>query len=229
MSARENYNRIIESVRHTALAAGRDPSHIKIISVSKTFPAADVQTAINDGITLFGENKVQEAKSKIPGLTGNFTFHLIGHLQSNKAKEAVKLFDVIHSIDKLSTASEVSKEALKIEKIQKILVQVNTSGEDTKSGCEPAQAPDLCRSIRELPNVALIGLMTIGPLSGDTDSVRKSFKMLKTLRDTISGELNMNLPELSMGMSSDFLTAVEEGATMLRIGSALFGNRDYTV
>ncbi len=228
MSIIDNYNKIKSHIREIAASTGREHEKIKIVAVSKIFPAATVQKAIDSGIWLFGENKVQEAKGKIQELNGEFSFHLVGHLQSNKAKDAVKLFDVIHSIDKVSTAERVNSEAKKISKIQKILIQVNTSGEETKSGVDPEEVFDLCSNIIGLDNIEVLGLMTIGPFTDDEQSIRKSFKILKNLLDDINSKLGFNLQELSMGMSSDYPIAIEEGATMVRVGSAIFGQRNYS-
>ena len=228
MSIVSSYKKLEEEINKKALEAGRDPKQIEVVAVSKTFSAGIIQEAVDGGIKLFGENRVQEAKSKIPEIKGDFSFHLIGYLQSNKAKDAVKIFDLIHSIDKFSTASRVSREAQKIEKNQKILVQVNTSGEETKNGIEPDSAAALCRDILELPNLELPGLMTIGPFTEDKKKIRESFRMLKNILEEINHKLGLSMKELSMGMSSDYLIALEEGATILRIGSAIFGKRGYS-
>lgn len=221
----QNYSAIRGRIDDRARTAGRKPEDIRIVAVSKTFPPETVQAAIDQGIRLFGENRVQEAKAKIPALSGDFRFHLVGHLQSNKARDAVRMFDMIHSIDKLSTARKVAEEALRAGKIQTVLVQVNTSAEETKSGIAPDGAFELCREAAALPGIALAGLMTIGPLEGDESAVRASFALLRKLRDDIGVRLGMELRELSMGMSGDYLIAVDEGATMVRIGSAIFGSR----
>lgn len=225
MSIIENYNCIVDEIKMIALKAGRNPDHITLIAVSKTFTPEIIQQAIDGGITIFGENRVQEAKAKIPQLKGNFTFHLVGHLQSNKAKDAVKLFECIHSIDKLSTAIEVDKEAKKINKIQNILIEVNTSGEPSKFGVEPDKALELCKGILDLQNLNCLGLMTVGPLTEDHNRIREAFKTLRLLIEDINRSLGISLKELSMGMSGDFDIAIEEGATMVRIGTAIFGQR----
>ncbi len=228
MSIIENYRRIHDEINEIRVSAGRNSGEIKIVSVSKTFPSCTVQEAIDQGIKIFGENKVQEAKQKITQLKGDFTFHLVGHLQSNKAKDAVRIFDLIHSIDKFSTAVRVNEEAKNINKIQKILVQVNTSGEDTKSGIKPDDTVELCRNITVLKNTELLGLMTIGPFTEDKNKIRTAFKKLNEQLRDCNSKLGTNMSELSMGMSSDYGIAVEEGATMLRIGSAIFGQRNYS-
>jgi len=225
MSIIDNYNHIKAQIQTIAHNTGRNPDSITIIAVSKTFPPQIIQEAIDNGITLFGENRVQEAKSKIPQLHGNFTFHLVGHLQSNKARDAVKLFDCIHSIDKLSTAIEVDKEAKKINKTQNILIEVNTSGEPSKFGVEPEKALEFCKAILDLQNVTCMGLMTVGPLTEDRNRIREAFKQLRLLKEEINQALGISLQELSMGMSGDFDIAIEEGATMVRIGTAIFGQR----
>ena len=225
MSIVDNYHYIQSEIKNIALRCNRNPDDITLIAVSKTFPPEIIQEAIDNGVTLFGENRVQEAKAKIPQLKGNFTFHLVGHLQSNKAKDAVKLFDCIHSIDRLSTAIEVDKEAKKIDTIQKILIEVNTSGEESKFGVVPSQAIELCKSILDLHNVRCRGFMTVGPLTDDRLAIRNAFALLQTLRDEINMKLGTSLHELSMGMSGDYDIAIEEGSTMLRIGTAIFGKR----
>jgi len=227
MSIIDNYNKIKEEIKNCAISSGRDPEDIKIISVSKTLPPIIIQEAIDSGISLFGENKIQEAKSKIPELKGDFIFQFIGHLQSNKVRDAVMLFDTIHSLDKLSTCYKVDKEAEKINKIQKILIQVNTSGEKTKNGIQPEEVLVLCEKILLLKNIDLLGFMTIGPLSDNSNSIRNSFKLLRKSLEEINTKLQINIKELSMGMSSDYKIAVEEGATFVRIGSAIFGDRSY--
>ncbi len=222
----DNYKQIKEDIEKIAASAGRN-EEIKIVAVSKTFPASMVQEAIDSGINLIGENKVQEAKGKAAELKGSFSLHLVGHLQSNKARDAVRLFDLIHSLDKSGTAERVNEEAGRINKIQKILVQVNTSGEETKSGAEPADTAKLCSEILKLKNIELLGLMTIGPLTDDAARIGKSFGMLRDLLAEINTKLGISMRELSMGMTSDYAIAVREGATMVRIGSAIFGNRNY--
>lgn len=227
MNLNENYKSIIDSIHEKALKCSRDPHSIKVVAVSKTFSAETVQEAINSGINLFGENKIQEAKNKIPLLSGDFDFHMVGHLQSNKSKDAVKLFSLIHSIDSLTTAEKLDREARNIDKIQNILIQINSSDEDSKSGILPDQAVDLAGSIIELKNLNLQGIMTIGPLTDNIKDIIKSFSLTAKIMGRINRELGINLKEISMGMSDDYLTAVEEGSTILRIGSAIFGGRSY--
>jgi pyridoxal phosphate enzyme (YggS family) len=207
-----------------AQRSGRDPSEIEIIAVSKTQPEAAVQEALRAGLTRFGENKVQEARGKIDSL-GRGIWHLIGHLQSNKAKDAVRLFDSIDSVDRLELAEEINHRAGAIGKIQNVLLQVNIAGESTKFGCAPEAARALAEAINALPRLSLGGLMTIAPYSPEPEKSRPHFAGLRLLRDKIETDTGLRLPTLSMGMSGDYIVAVEEGSTHLRIGTALFGER----
>ncbi len=227
MSIKENYRKIEESVRKTAQSAGRDPGEIRIIAVSKNFPPEAVQEAMDSGIGLFGENRVQEAKEKFPELQGSFTLHMIGHLQSNKVKDAVRLFDLIHSLDKSDTVEKVNREAEKIEKIQKILIQVNTSGELSKSGTDRENALNIIEAAADMKNTEILGLMTMAPFTRDINIIRDCFRRLSEALAMINLKLGTAMKELSMGMSSDYRIAIKEGATMIRIGTAIFGERIY--
>jgi PLP dependent protein len=226
MSIIDNYTRIEKEIATIAAASGRNPGGIRIIAVSKTFDESAVQEAIDAGIRVFGENKVQEAKRKIPSLRGDFTFHMVGHLQSNKARDAVLLFDLIHSIDKIETAEAVDREAGRTGKRQKVLIQVNTSGEESKSGIAPDSARDLAARVMDLENLDLRGFMTMAPFTDDEGAIRDTFRAAKRLLEEVNGSQGFALAELSMGMSSDYRIAVEEGATLVRIGTALFGHRN---
>jgi PLP dependent protein len=228
MSIIDNYRQIQDLINTTALSCGRDPSSIRIVAVSKTFPVSDINEAIRDGITLFGENRIQEAREKIPNVVGTADFHLIGHLQSNKAKEAVKFFSMIHSIDKAETAQKIDREAQLIGKVQNVLIQVNTSGEETKSGVSPDDVFALFEKISGLQNLRPSGLMTIGPLTDNRESIQKAFARLAELKERLNAQFGLGLTELSMGMSGDYEIAVKEGATLVRIGSAIFGKRSYS-
>ncbi|MFC1670828.1 YggS family pyridoxal phosphate-dependent enzyme [Spirochaetota bacterium] len=225
MSLADNYKRIEELISAAAQSSGRNSEDIELVAVSKTISTNIIQEAIDSGIRLFGENRIQEAKNKISQLNGDYSFHLIGHLQSNKSKDAVKLFNLIHSIDKISTAIKVNSEAEKINKVQKILIQVNSSGENTKNGVEPEETINFVRRIAELNNIEVLGLMTMAPFTDNSELIRKSFRLTKIILDKINDELNLNLKELSMGMSQDFELAIKEGATMVRVGTAIFGER----
>ncbi len=207
---------------------------VTLIAVSKTFPQEDIISAYDIGQRVFGESKIQEAENKIPIVNNHsekfgekIKWHLIGHLQSNKAKKAVELFDVIHSLDKLSTIKEVDKRSKEAGKIMEILIQVNTTDEDSKSGCQPDEAMKLCENCLEFENIRLSGMMTIGPFGGDDSEIAKSFSSLRELRDKTESKLQIKMPYLSMGMTNDWKIALSEGATHLRIGSAIFGRRSY--
>jgi pyridoxal phosphate enzyme (YggS family) len=213
-----------EAIAAAARKAGRDPAEIELVAVSKTQPVAAIQEAMRAGLTCFGENKVQEARGKIEEL-GRGVWHLIGHLQSNKAKDAVRLFDSIDSVDRADLAEEIDHRAGALGKTQKVLLQVNIAGESTKFGCAPDAARALAERINGLPRLALHGLMAIAPYAPDPEKSRPHFAALRELRDRIQADTGLHLPVLSMGMSGDFAVAIEEGATSVRVGTALFGER----
>lgn len=221
----QDVNRRIENA---AQASGRSPHSIRLVAVSKTIPAERVKEAIDAGITLFGENYVQEARAKFNELYAYHpSWHFVGHLQSNKAKYAVRLFDLIHSVDSLKLSKELHKQAKKINKTQDVLIQVNMSGETSKSGIDPVDAGHLINEISSLENLAVKGLMTMPPFFNDPDTVRPYFSALRDLRDQLKNESppNVSLDELSMGMTGDYEVAIAEGATLVRIGTAIFGKR----
>ena len=215
-------------IKETADACKRSLASIRLLAVSKTMPAEVVAEAIKAGVTDLGENYIQEAKVKINALaTYPTTWHFIGHLQSNKAKYAVRLFDLIHSVDSLKLAQELDKYAKKNDKIQAILIQVNVAKEDSKSGVYVEDTIQLLREISRLENISVKGLMTMPPYFNAPEKVRPFFAALRELRDQIKKEAipNIFMDELSMGMTGDFEAAIEEGATMVRIGTAIFGDR----
>jgi pyridoxal phosphate enzyme (YggS family) len=216
--------KIQEQIAAAAQRAKRDPMQIEIIAVSKTQPVAAIQDAMRAGVMLFGENKVQEARGKIEEL-GRGVWHLIGHLQGNKAKDAVRLFDSIDSVDRAELAEEINHRADALGKTQIVLLQVNIAGESTKFGCAPDAAGALAEKINDLPRLALDGLMAIAPFTPDPEKSRPHFAALRELRDKLEAQTGLKLPALSMGMSGDFAVAIEEGATQVRIGTALFGER----
>ena len=218
------FAKINNAIALAAKKARRDPSEIQLLAVSKTQPAEAIQEAIRVGITHFGENKVQEARGKIDELSRG-VWHLIGHLQSNKAKEAVRLFDSIESVDRADLAQEINHRAEDLGKIQSVLLQVNIAGESTKFGCAPDAARALAEVINNLPRIGLQGLMTIAPYSPEPEKSRPHFAGLRELRDRVEADTGLRLPVLSMGMSGDFAVAIEEGSTCVRIGTALFGER----
>ena len=220
--------RVKDSITETALACGRDPKTVKLVAVSKTVPADRILAAIEAGVKDLGENYVQEAREKIEALgRETVAWHFIGHLQSNKAKYVVKLFDLIHSVDSLKLAEELDKRARAIGKVQKVLVQVNISGEATKSGIDTEATVALVRQIAPLDNLAICGLMTMPPYFNSPEKVRPYFRALKELHNLIRREAiaNVHMAELSMGMTGDFEAGIQEGATLVRIGTAIFGER----
>jgi len=219
---------IQERIAKAARQAGREAADIRLVAVSKTMPVEMLRAAIDYGVNLFGENYIQEAREKFNALyTQPVSWHFIGHLQSNKAKYAVKMFDLIHSVDSLKLAREIHKQAAKIQKTQHVLVQVNIAEEATKSGVSADAAIALITAMRELENISVQGLMTMPPYFNAPEKVRPYFAALRQLRDQIQ---NLALPgismaELSMGMTGDFEAAIQEGATLVRIGTAIFGER----
>ncbi len=226
---RENMHNIQALIEAACQKRGRNPGEVKLIAVSKNFPVETIMKAYEAGQRMFGENRVQELVQKIPQLPPDIEWHLIGTLQRNKVKYIVDKVSLIHSVDSLLLAQEISKRALKAGVTVNILLQVNISQEASKSGFTEEELLKNIKEISTLSGIKIKGLMTIAPLVTDPEEVRPIFRRLKTL----SGEINgMKLPqvemkELSMGMSDDFAVAVEEGATLVRIGSKIFGPRNY--
>jgi pyridoxal phosphate enzyme (YggS family) len=223
----DNINTIKQRIVSAAVKCGRDPDSIKLLAVTKTVPTEYIIKAIDAGITMLGENYVQEAKEKITVLGQRAQWHMIGHLQTNKAKYAVNLFDYIHSVDRLELAQELDKRAGLIGRKINILIEVNISGEKTKNGIPATTAIDLIKITSKLENLSVCGLMTMAPYSNDPENARPYFSALRNLRDNISCQKISGIPmeELSMGMTDDFEVAIEEGATIIRIGRAIFGKR----
>jgi pyridoxal phosphate enzyme (YggS family) len=221
-----NINAIKQKIAAAAQRAGRDPLSIKLMAVTKTVEPERIGTAIEAGLTMLGENYVQEAKDKITIIGDRAQWHMIGHLQTNKAKYAVKLFDYVHSVDRLELAQELDKRAGQINRKLNVLIEVN-SGEESKSGIEKTQALELVRQVAHLPNLTLRGLMTMAPYSDNPENSRPYFKALRDLRDDIdrASITGISMEELSMGMTDDFEVAIEEGATIIRVGRAIFGKR----
>ena len=217
----------LKSVTHRiAIAcekAGRPPESVKLVCVTKEATPAQMQEAIDAGAAIFGESRVQDAVIKHRVVGDRVAWHFIGHLQTNKVKDAVRIFSLIHSVDSLHLAEAIDKEAVKTGKVQDILVQVNTSGEKEKFGISEEQLTGLILKIAALyRNISIKGLMTIAPETGESESVRPYFRELRELRDSVNTILNKNYTILSMGMTGDFEAAIAEGATMVRIGRAIF-------
>ena len=229
MQIKENIEAIEARIAKTAKDCGRTPEDVTLIGVSKRKPVALIEAAIASGHRDFGENYIQEAMEKIDAIgRDKACWHFIGHLQSNKAKFAVKYFDLIHTVDKVKLAKEISKQAAKIDKTQNILIQINIAEEETKSGAQATEARDLVRQVSNLPNLKIKGLMCMPPFFDDPELARPYFCQVKQLQREIAA---LDLPgvgmeHLSMGMSNDFTVAVEEGATLVRVGTAIFGGRE---
>jgi len=215
----QNLDRVREQIRTAAERAGRKPDDVTLVAVSKTVEPERLETALAAGQTLFGESRLQEAKAKIPLVSGRAHWHMVGHLQTNKARDAVALFELIHSVDSVKLAIELNKWAERAGKTQPILLEVNVSGEGRKFGLRPEDLDAAVDEINQLPHLEVRGLMTIAPFRDNVEDARPAFCRLRELRD------RAGLRELSMGMTHDFEVAIEEGATMVRIGTAVFGER----
>lgn len=224
----ENLTSVRERIRQAALKAGRDPGSVHLIAVTKTVPPSRIQEAHTAGWNVFGENKVQEALDKIERLgTEGYRWHFIGHLQKNKVKYVPGLFERVHSVDSPALARRLDEHSRRHGVVTSILIQVNISGEASKFGLDPEELEPLLEEAADLPGIAVKGLMTIPPWAPDPEQARPYFKRLRELRDRMR-EKNIegvSLDELSMGMSHDFEVAVEEGATWVRVGTAIFGER----
>jgi len=205
--------------------AGRETSAVTLLAVSKTHPPESIRAAVAEGQCLFGENKIQEAKAKIPLCPGKARWQFIGHLQSNKVRDAVDLFEMIQGVDSLAIAQEISKRAAQAAKTVPILLEVNVAGEGSKFGYRPEQLLAELNELNALPKIEVHGLMAIPPYTPVAEKARPYFKKLRELKAQAEAVLGAPLPELSMGMSGDFEVAIEEGATIVRIGTALFGER----
>ncbi|MDF1536699.1 MAG: YggS family pyridoxal phosphate-dependent enzyme [bacterium] len=218
---------IHDRVNKAAAAAGRSPTDILVLAVSKTMPVELVHEAVAAGQLHFGENRIQEAREKIPNAPEGLSWHLVGHLQSNKVKYCPDLFQWIHSIDSVQLAREVARRYSDRGKICKALVQVSVSGEEVKSGCDPIETAQILTVLMEEEGAEPAGLMTMPPWDPDPESARPFFRALRELRDDLVGQgfPAESLRELSMGMTGDFEVAIEEGATIVRIGTAIFGER----
>ena len=227
MSIADNLKIIMDRIAVAARRAGRDPSSVKLVTVTKTVSTEQIREAIAAGAVVLGENRVQEAKEKIEALGPIASWHLIGRLQTNKAKYAVRLFSLIHSVDTMDLAREIDKQAAKSGKVQDLLIEVNIAGEASKSGVPVVEAVDLVRAAAKFKHISVKGLMAMPPYSEDPEDSRQYFKRLRELSGSIASENipGVSMHELSMGMSGDFEVAVEEGATMGRVGTAIFGTR----
>jgi pyridoxal phosphate enzyme (YggS family) len=225
VSLAENLDSIQQRIRAACERAGRNPDSVTLLAVTKGQPPEVVNEAGKLGLTFLGENKIQEAKAKIPLSSGKLRWHFIGHLQTNKCRDAVELFEFIQSVDSLHLAQEISKRAEQAGKNIPILLEVNLAGEASKFGYRPDILEAELNQINSLPRIAIHGLMTVPPWTSNAENVRPVFRQLRELKERAEQVLGAPLPHLSMGMSGDFEVAIEEGATIVRIGTSLFGPR----
>jgi len=228
MEISTHLERIREKIANAAARANRSADDVQLIAVTKTQSLDALAEALELGLREFGESKVQEARLKVDRFGSRARWHLIGHLQKNKVREAVHLFDRFDAVDSLELAEEINRRADEIGKTFPILLQVNVSGESTKYGVKPFDAPRIAEAINALPRLEVHGLMTMAPYSEDPERARPVFAGLRECRDAIEKETGLQLPQLSMGMSGDFEIAIEEGSTQIRVGTTLFGERKAT-
>lgn len=225
MDLAANLQTVQQRIATACARGGRDPASVTLVAVSKGQSPGMVAAAAQLGLVLFGENKVQEAKAKIPWCPGNLRWHMIGHLQSNKCRDAVELFKMIQSVDSLSLAQEINKRAEQAARTMPVLMEVNVAGEASKFGYRPEQLLAELKQLNALPRIEIHGLMTVPPWTAEAEKARPHFRRLREIKAQCEQILGTPLPDLSMGMSGDFEIAIEEGATMVRIGTELFGPR----
>jgi pyridoxal phosphate enzyme (YggS family) len=225
MSFADNLAGIQQRIRDACARVGRDAQSVILLAVSKTHPAETIEEAVRCGQIFFGENKVQEAKAKIPLCPGKVRWHFIGHLQSNKARDAVELFEMIQGVDSLDLAQEISRRCEQAAKQMPVLLEVNVAGESSKFGYSPEKLLAELKELNSLPRISVQGLMTIPPFATNPEKSRPHFRRVRELKTQCEEILGAPLLHLSMGMSGDFEIAIEEGATIVRVGTALFGPR----
>ena len=221
----ENLERVREQIAQAAAKAGRSADELELVAISKTHDAAKVREAIEAGQRLFGESRVQEARAKIPELPSNLRWHFVGHLQRNKIRHALPLFELTHSVDSLALAEDVNRIAEEDGLHPRVLLEVNVAGEGSKFGFKPDKLRAKMESLLALPRLSILGLMTIPPIAEEAEASRKYFVQLRELRARLQTEFHVDLAQMSMGMTQDFAVAVEEGATLVRVGTAIFGER----
>jgi pyridoxal phosphate enzyme (YggS family) len=224
-SVLENLESVREKIAAAADRVGRSSSEIELVAVSKTHPTEIIRKAVEAGQELFGENRVQEALAKIPLLPGKLRWHLIGHLQSNKIRKALPHFELIHGVDSLDLARDIDRIAAEEGVFPRILLEVNVSGEGSKHGFEPEVLECHLDELLALPRLQIEGFMTMAPLAPEAEASRPHFRSLRELRDRLAQRAGISFPTLSMGMSGDYAVGIEEGATLVRVGSAIFGSR----
>ncbi len=228
---RENIEIVEKNIEEACKRAGRDRSEVTLIAVSKTKPVSDIRQAMECGMTVFGENKVQEIREKTEEITEDVSFHMIGHLQANKVKYLPGKVVMIHSVDNVKLAHEIEKQFAKNDMTIDVLIELNMAGEDSKFGLAPSDAPTFVKEISTLPHLNIRGLMTIAPYTENPESNRVYFRGLKKLLEDINamGIEGVHMDTLSMGMTGDYEVAIEEGATFVRVGTGIFGERNYVI
>ena len=224
-SISENLERVREQIARAAAKVGRAASGIQLVAITKTHPAEQVREAIEAGQNLFGESRIQEARAKIPELPSNVRWHFVGHLQKNKIRQALPLFEMIHSVDSLGLAQDMNRIAQEEAMHPRVLLEVNVAGEGSKFGFQPDKLCQQMEELLSLPRLSILGLMAIPPLAEEAEPSRKYFVQLRELRDRLQTEFRVDLSQLSMGMTQDYPIAIEEGATLVRVGTASFGER----
>ena len=226
-SVEKNVVCIREEIAEAAFRSGRDPSEVRLMAVTKTVDDERILEAVAAGVHLIGENYVQEARRKVPILPEDLEWHMIGHLQTNKSRHAVRLFHMIQSVDRMELARELNKRCVAANVVKTVLVEVNTGGEESKSGIRPEEAVRFVETVATCGNLSIRGLMTMPPWFAEAEEARPYFRALREMRDRITERHvpGVHMTELSMGMSNDFVVAVEEGATIVRLGRAIFGER----
>jgi pyridoxal phosphate enzyme (YggS family) len=221
----ENLERVRSQIADAAKKSGRSPGDIELVAISKTHEAEKVRAAFDSGQQLFGESRVQEARVKIPLLPSAVRWHFVGRLQKNKVRHALPLFELFHSVDSLELARDMNRIADEEGVHPRVLLEVNVAGEGSKIGFAPDSLRAQMEALLELPRLTIEGLMTIPPLAPEADASRQFFVALRELRDRFAAQFQVALPQLSMGMSGDYPVAIEEGATLVRVGTAIFGKR----
>ena len=221
----DNLERVREQMASAAANSGRSVNDVELVAISKTHPAEKVREVVEAGQTLFGESRVQEARAKITELSSNIRWHFVGHLQKNKVRQALPLFEMIHSVDSLALAQDINRIAEEEGLYPRVLLEVNVAGEGSKFGFAPDDLREQMEVLLALPRLSIEGLMCIPPLAVESEDSRKFFVQVRELRDSLEKEFNMKLPQLSMGMTQDFLIGIQEGATLVRVGTAIFGER----
>ena len=221
----ENLERVREQIAEAARKSNRSVEDVELVAISKTHEAEKVREAVEAGQTLFGESKIQEARIKTPELPSNLRWHFVGHLQKNKIRHALPLFELIHSVDSLALAQDINRVAEEEGSHPRVLIEVNVPGEGSKFGFAPEKLRTDMESLLALPRLSILGLMCIPPIADEAEGSRKYFVELREVRDRIQAEFHVDLAQLSMGMTQDYAVAVEEGATLVRVGTAIFGER----